>query len=159
MSIVTKYTDSVKYAIREKNCRKFSRRMKYAIRNLKKKIRASDKYAIRKKNCRKYAHSMKYATWKKKFRNPQRINTYQIYHNCLPHQMLPLILNRQMYIDHLDKSQFNVRRMSNDFLSYSQKRPFWAPFWPLFAPYLENHDFAGHAVFAKRSTLLTSIKV
>ena len=76
---------------------------------------------------------MKYATWKKKFRNPQRINTYQIYHNCLPHQMLPLILNRQMYIDHLDKSQFNVRRMSNDFLSYSQKdhfEPRFDPFLP-----------------------------
>ena len=153
MSIVKKYTDRVKYAIRGKNCKK------YPIRIFFKKKRASDKYAIRKKNYRKYAHSHENTRNEKNFRKPQRINTYQMYHNCLPHQMLPLILNREMYIDHLDKSQFNVRRMSNDFLSYSQKRPFWAPFWPLFATYLENHVFAGHAVFAKRSTLLTSIKV
>ena len=65
---------------------------------------------------------------------PQRINTYQMYHNCLPHQMLPLILNREMYIDHLDKSQFNVRRMSNDFLSYSQK----GHFEPRFDPFLPH---------------------
>ena len=153
MSIVKKYTDSVKYAIRGKNCKK------YAIRNffLKKNAhRINTQYV-------KIFLENTHIAWKyakgKKIMKPQRINTYQMYHNCLPHQMLPLILNREMYIDHLDKSQFNVRRMSNDFLSYSQKRPFWAPFWPLFAPYLEKHVFAGHAVFAKRSTLLTSIKV